>query len=92
MKSPLERLVEIQQAQEKLQIVIPVVEDTLNRNLVIKDSSLTVNLNINLDAELAQRLAAGAAMIGTAIFLKVASSPKKIKISTTPRVVLRKIK
>ena len=91
MKSPLERLVEIQQAQaqEKLQIVTPVVEDTLNRNLVIKDSSLTVNLNINLDAELAQRLAAGAAMLGTAIFFKASSG--KIKIPMTPKVVLRKI-
>ena len=91
MKSPLERLVEIQQAQaqEKLQIVTPVVEDTLNRNLVIKDSSLTVNLNINLDAELAQRLAAGAAMLGTAIFFKVSSG--KIKIPMTPKVVLRKL-
>ena len=77
MKSPLERLVEIQQAQNKLQIVTPVIEDTLGRNLTIKDSSFTVNLNINLDAELAQRLAAGAAMLGTAIFFKVSSNSDK---------------
>ena len=89
MKSPLERLVEIQQAKAKLQIITPVVEDTLDRNLVIKDSSLVVNLNINLDADLAQRLAAGAAMLGTALFFRVSSD--KIKIPMTPKVVLRKL-
>ena len=91
MKSPLERLVEIQQAKVKLQTITPVVEDTLDRNLVIKDSSLVVNLNINLDANLAQRLAAGAAMLGTALFFRVSSSPKKIKIPITPKIVLRKL-
>lgn len=127
-KSPLEKLVEIQQNQTLpvkvipknrldepiTRVVTPIIEDEKlilpiitpadvlqGKNFVVSNSSLVVNLNLNVDskaidkafeksAEVAKKIAAaGAAMLGTAlIFSANNKEASKLKISH-PRVNLK---
>lgn len=127
-KSPLEKLVEIQQNQTLpvkvipknrldepiTRVVTPIIEDEKlilpiitpadvlqGKNFVVSNSSLVVNLNLNVDskavdkafeksAEMAKKIAAaGAAMLGTAlIFSANNKEASKLKISH-PRVNLK---
>lgn len=128
-KSPLERLVEIQQSQsipikmqpksklkKKSEPIVPLIEsdtrfdpfekiteEVKSSKLAISNSSLVVNLNLNIDSDVmdkaieeslkvAKKLAAaGAAVIGTAILLSNESkTPKKIKIPLKPKIKVPK--
>ena len=94
-------------------IIIPTVEDSLtvtnnnlsNKNLVITNSSLVMNFNLNIDPEMLDLalekskqvaksvFAAGAAMMGTAFFFSGNDKkPAKVKMPLMPKVKLPKIK
>jgi hypothetical protein len=86
--------------------VIPIIEDTVGEEppLVISNSSLTFNFNMNIDsdvvekamrksAEVAKNIAAvGAAFLGTAMFLGGRSKRLgKIKIPISPKTKLPRL-
>lgn len=131
-KSPLEKLVEIQQAHQSamklspkdrleapepvVRIITPLVEDTSNElqeashkvsdTMMISNSSLVFNLNLNIDSEVVDKAfeksakvaksiaAAGAAMLGTALIFGSSAGKKldKVKIPVNPKPKIRPIK
>ena len=95
--------------------IIPIVEDPVlntalntsltDKNLVISNSSLVLNLNVNIDPDLIDRAlekskqmaktvaAAGAAMLGTAfIFSDKEKKPANIKVPLMPKIKIPKIR
>jgi len=96
-------------------IIVPIVEDQIpslpvttgtgDKNLVISNSSLVLNLNVNIDPTLIDRAiekskqvaktvaAAGAAMLGTAfIFSDGEKRPANVKIPLLPKIKIPKIR
>lgn len=90
-------------------IIIPLVEDygseidSLDKNLVITNSNLVLNFNLNVDSvtldralekskQVAKSIAAGAAMLGTAFILGGSKKFPKVKIPLLPKVKVPKFK
>lgn len=91
--------------------IVPIVEDPIlntsltDKNLVISNSSLVLNFNVNIDPDLIDRAlekskqmaktvaAAGAAMLGTAfIFSDKDKKPANIKVPLMPKIKIPKIR
>lgn len=93
--------------------IVPIVEDTIvetvgklaDKNLVISNSNLVLNFNVNIDPDLIDRAlekskqvaktvaAAGAAMLGTAfIFSDKDKTPANVKIPLMPKIKIPKIR
>lgn len=95
---------------DKDNVIIPLVEeeffptlDLLDKNMIISNSSLVLNFNLNVDPKMidkavekskqvAKSLAAGAAMIGTAFILGSDKKFPKVKIPLLPKTKVPKIK